>query len=189
MWEPGSNFYQSGISLYTFQGWSSCTRCVFSRFLLATNEMAAEWLFRIILQKNINGNSSNGYWEAILKYVTNTSFRAVPYWHVYHDDFLAIILMKGIQAYILPSQRDATSTGFPTDQQPGLHCWSTWGAALDVLCDFGEDFVVSPLLLLSYFYCPVCCLQERSCFGYDCGSLRLLSYLFSQIYTVVLELR
>jgi len=57
-----------------------------------------------------------------------------------------------------------------------------------MLCDFEEeDFVVSPLLLLSYFYRPLCRLQELGCLGSECGSLRFLSHLFSQTYTPCLQ--
>jgi len=50
--------------------------------------MAVEWLFTVAFQKSITGNASHEYREAILKYVKNTSFREVPYWHAYHDDSL-----------------------------------------------------------------------------------------------------
>lgn len=150
--------------------------------------MAAEWLSKTIFQKSITGNSSHEYWEAILKYVKNTSFREVPYWYAYHNASLQSSSLNGYSPSSSLHKWDAVSAGFPTGLQCGLYCWTIWGEALDMLCDFGEeDFAVSPLFLLSFFYYPVCCLQELGCFVYDCASLRFLSCFFSQIHTQCLH--
>lgn len=127
--------------------------CVFARFLLVTNERAAEQLYKTILQKSmlaIQHFSAKRKPSNMLKVPVGRKcplgvlVMMIPCNHLSSTDTAFILLYRWMQ------------------EAPGL--WSNE----EQVCDFGEDFIVSPLLL-SCSHCPACCLQELP--GLGCGSL------------------